>query len=81
MDYLYLHGDVGLHLVNMTDYSHMATALTVKSAKGGDGIGERLSAESAETLVDEEGIYRQCLADVGKGEGKGKRDEKTLTST
>ena len=72
LDYLYLHGDVGFHLINMTDYSHMAAALAVKGAKGGDGIGERLTAEGAETLVDEECIHRQCVANVGKGEGKGK---------
>ena len=56
LDYLYLHGDVGFHLIHMTDYSHMTTALAVESAQGGDGIGERLSAESAETLVDEESV-------------------------
>ena len=81
MDYLYLNGDVGFHLIHMTDYSHMTTALAVESAQGGDGIGERLSAESAKALVYEECIHRQCVAKVGKGEGKGKRDEKTLTST
>ena len=81
LDYLYLHGDVGFHLIHMTDYSHMPTALTVKGAKGGDGIGERLSAESAKALVDEECIHRQCVAYVGKGEGKGERHEKTLTAT
>ena len=56
MDYLYLNGDVGLHLVNMTDDTHMTAALAVESAQGGDGIGERLAAESAETLVDEESV-------------------------
>ena len=81
LNHLYLHGDVGFHLVNMTDYSHMAAALAVKSAQSSDGIGERLAAESAETLVDEEGVNRECLANVGKGEGKGKRYKKTLTST
>ena len=81
LDYLYLNGDVGLHLVNMTDYSHMTAALTVEGAQGGDGIGERLTAEGAESLVDEEGVHRQCIADVGKGEGKGKRHEETLAAT
>ena len=81
LNHLYLHGDVGFHLVNMTDYSHMAAALAVKGAQGGDGIGERLAAESAETLVDEEGVNRECVANVGKGEGKGKRDEETLAAT
>ena len=62
----------------MTDDTHMTAALTVEGAKSGDGIGERLAAECAETLVDEECIHRQCVANVGKGEGKGKRYKKTL---
>ena len=62
----------------MTDDTHMTAALAVEGAKSGDGIGERLTAECAETLVDEESIHRQCVANVGKGEGKGKRYKKTL---
>ena len=65
----------------MTDDTHMTAALAVEGAKSGDGIGERLTAECAETLVDEECIHRQCVANVGKGEGKGKRYKKTLTAT
>ena len=76
LDYLYLHGDVGFHLVHMTDDTHMTAALAVEGAKSGDGIGERLTIECSKTFVDEECIHRQCVANVGMG--KGKRYKKTL---
>ena len=59
----------------------MSAALAVEGAKNGDGIGERLTIECSKTFVDEESIHRQCVANVGKGEGKGKRYKKTLTAT
>ena len=56
----------------------MSAALAVEGAKNGDGIGERLTSECSKTFVDEECIHRQCVANVGKCEGKGKRYKKTL---
>lgn len=46
-----------------------------------NGVGQRLTAQRAEAFVDEEGIYRKGLTDVGQSKGQGQRYEEALTAT
>ena len=81
LDELNLHGDVGFDLFYVADDAYVATALAVKCTQGMDGVSERLTAQRAEAFVDEEGIYRKGLTNVGQCKGQGQRYEEALTTT
>ena len=68
---LYLDRDVVADILNMTDDAYMSAIFASKWTKCVDGIGERLSAEWAESLINEECIDRKALTDVAQCQGKG----------
>ena len=63
----YLYGYALLQLIHMADDAYMTTRMGVQTSQRVDGVLQRLTAQCAETLVDEEGVYGELIANVAQG--------------